>query len=283
MKKIKYDKIGYWSEIKLDIIKDYASAYTTIMAKQQNPSFTYIYIDAFAGAGQHISRKTGEFITGSPLNALNIERPFHEYHFVDLEDTKVAELEKLVGERKNAWVYHGDCNKILPGEILPRADYKKYFRALCILDPYGLHLDWKIIETAGKMESIEIFLNFPIMDINMNVLKHDQSKVVQGQIDRMNAYWGDDSWREVAYIESRQMAFPGFGEVPDEKASNQAIEAAFRQRLKSVARFKFVPEPMPMRNSNNVIVYYLYFASQKPVAGNIVADIFKKYSQRRAD
>lgn len=281
MKKLKYDKIGYWSEIKLDIIKDYASAYTTIMAKQQNPSFTYIYIDAFAGAGQHISRKTGEFITGSPLNALNIKRPFHEYYFIDLEEARVAELEKLVGEKGNVAVYHGDCNKILSQEILPRAPYKKYYRALCILDPYGLHLDWKIIETAGKMESVEIFLNFPIMDINRNVLKHDQSKVTKEQIDRMNAYWGDETWREVAYIRSGQMALPGFSEAPDEKASNEAIEVAFRQRLKSAAGFKYVPEPMPMRNSNNVIVYYLYFASQKPVARDIVTYIFRKYSKRR--
>jgi three-Cys-motif partner protein len=281
MKKLNYDKIGYWSEIKLDIIKDYASAYTTIMAKQQNPSFTYMYIDAFAGAGRHISRKTGEFIPGSPLNALYIKRPFHEYYFIDLEEARVAELENLVGGRKNVYVYHGDCNKILPEEILPRADYKKYYRALCILDPYGLHLNWKIIETAGKMESVEIFLNFPIMDINMNVLKHDQSKVKIEQIDRMNEYWGDESWREVAYIRSRQMTFPGFGEARNEKASNEAIEEAFRERLKSVAGFKYVPEPMPMRNSNNVIVYYLYFASQKPVARDIVKHIFKKYSKRR--
>jgi hypothetical protein len=49
------------------------------------------------------------------------------------------------------------------------------------------------------MKSIEIFLNFPVMDINMNVLKHDQSKVDQEQIDRMNAFWGDESWRDVAY------------------------------------------------------------------------------------
>lgn len=283
MKKLKYDKVGYWSEIKLDIIKDYASAYTTIMAKQKNPSFTYIYIDAFAGSGQHISRKTGEFIAGSPLNALNIKNPFHKYHFIDLEDAKVVELERLVGERENVWVYHGDCNKILPKEILPYVDYKKYCRALCILDPYGLHLDWKIIEMAGKMKSFEIFLNFPIMDINMNVLKHDQTKVTQDQLDRMNAYWGDESWREVAYVRSSQMALPGFGEARDDKASNKAIEAAFRQRLKSVAGFKFVPDPMPMRNSNNVILYYLYFVSQKPVARNIVTHIFKKYSTRRDD
>jgi len=283
MKKLKYDKIGYWSEVKLDIIKDYAAAYTTIMSAQQNPSFIYIYIDAFAGAGRHISKKTSEFVPGSPLNAINIKNPFHEYHFIDLEDTKLAELERLSGERENVFIYPGDCNVILPKKVLPRADFSKYKRALCILDPYGLHLNWEIIETAGRMKSVEIFLNFPVMDINMNVLKHDQSRVDPEQIERLNDCWGDESWREVAYSKPRQQLLPGFGEAPDEKTTNEALEAGFRRRLKEVAGFDYVPEPMPMRNSNNAIVYYLYFASQKPAAKNIVEDIFRKYSQRRED
>lgn len=35
-----------------------------------------------------------------------------------------------------------------------------------------------------------------------------------------------------------------------------------------------------MRNSNNAIVYYLYFASHRPVAEGIVRDIFAKYRER---
>ena len=30
--KLKFDTIGYWSEIKLDIIKDYAEAYSQILS-----------------------------------------------------------------------------------------------------------------------------------------------------------------------------------------------------------------------------------------------------------
>lgn len=279
MKKLKYDHIGYWSEIKLDIIKDYASTYTKILAAQRNPSFTYIYIDAFSGAGRHISKKSGEFVPGSPLNALNIQNPFHEYHFIDLNEMKVAELEGLSKERENVCLYLGDCNEILPRKIFPRADYHRFCRALCILDPYGLHLNWELIETAGKMNSIEIFLNFPVMDINMNVLKHDRDKVAPEQTERMNAFWGDESWKESLYTKSRQTCM--FGEDPDEKVTNENLEAAFRNRLKEVACFKYVPKPMPMRNSNNAIVYYLYFASQNETGKKIVEAIFKKYSDRR--
>jgi hypothetical protein len=66
----KYDEIGYWSEIKLDIIKEYAAAYSRILSSQESPNFYHIYVDAFAGAGVHISKRTGEFFPGSPFNAL---------------------------------------------------------------------------------------------------------------------------------------------------------------------------------------------------------------------
>jgi hypothetical protein len=61
------------------------------------------------------------------------------------------------------------------------------------------------------------------------------------------------------------------------KQGNKKIVAAFRERLKKVAGFPFVPEPLPMRNSTNAVVYYLFLASQKSVAEKIISDIFSKY------
>ena len=72
MKTIPFDEIGNWSEVKLDIINEYASAYSRILSAQTKLTFYHIYIDAFAGAGLHISKETGELIQGSPLNALQV-------------------------------------------------------------------------------------------------------------------------------------------------------------------------------------------------------------------
>src|SRR3990172_8723949 len=90
-------------------------------------------------------------------------------------------------------------------KVFPRAKYEAYRRALCLLDPYGLHLNWEIILTAGQMKSIEIFLNFPIADMNRNVLRHNIEEVDPKQIARMNAYWGDESWRDAAYDGKRNL------------------------------------------------------------------------------
>jgi len=61
---------------------------------------------------------------------------------------------------------------------------------------------------------------------------------------------------------------------------NDDIVAAFRERLKNVAGFRHVPEPVAMRNKMGAVVYYLFFASPKPVARDIVTFIFDKYRAR---
>lgn len=277
MEKLKFDEIGYWSEIKLDIIRDYAKAYSTILSARNNPSFYHIYIDAFAGAGIHKSKTKNEFVLGSPLNALNINPAFKEYHFIDLNKAKTDYLSSIIGEREDVNIYTEDCNEILLDKIFPKVKYKDYRRGLCILDPYGLHLDWRVIETAGKMKSIEIFLNFPVADMNRNVLWRNPVGIDEKDIERMSLLWGDDSWKKEVY--STQLDL--FGEEYKEKRyDNKDVAEAFRKRLINIAGFKQVPEPMPMRNSKGAIIYYLFFASQKPVAENIVRDIFNKYKNR---
>jgi hypothetical protein len=47
-----------------------------------------------------------------------------------------------------------------------------------------------------------------------------------------------------------------------------------------VAGFKRVPEPLPMRNSKGSIVYYLFFASQKDTAEEIVTYIFDNFGRQ---
>ena len=78
-------------------------------------------------------------------------------------------------------------------------------RALCLLDPYDLNPNWEVVETAGKMRSIEIFLNFMIMDANMNVLWKDPKSVAPDQANRMTKFWGDDSWRTAAYTTEQDL------------------------------------------------------------------------------
>lgn len=273
------EEVGYWSEIKLDIIREYAQAYSKIMSspKQKQHGLSHIYVDAFAGAGKHISKTTKDEIEGSPIIAANTIPSFTEYHFIDLNGKKVEYLRKLFADRGDVFIHEGNCNSILLKKVFPKLQFADYRRGLCLLDPYGLHLNWEIIHEAGRLKTIDMFLNFPVADMNRNVFWRNPNGVAQEDILRMNAFWGDDSWRNAAYKSERGL----FGPI-EEKTDNESVVAAFRDRLKKVAGFSNVPSPIPMRNKNKATVYYLFFASQKPVAGQIVSEIFDKYRNRGA-
>lgn len=275
MAEILFDEIGYWSEVKLDIVREYARAYSTILSKQEHPKLSHVYIDGFSGAGVHLAKRTGELVHGSPLNALNIDPPFREYSLIDLDGDKIEQLRELIGNRGDVHLEAGDCNQIMLERVFPRVRYEQYRRGLCSLDPYGLHLDWEVIAAAGKLKSIDLFLNFPIMDMNRNALWRNPERVPSDGLARMAAFWGDESWRQIAYRSEPTL----FGDEVV-KTENEDVARAFRKRLKDVAGFGHVAEPLPMRIRRGSVVYYLFFASQKPVAEKIVKGIFKKYRGR---
>lgn len=276
MSEANIDVVGYWTEIKLNILKDYSQAYANILSKHNYIKY-YAYIDGFAGAGLHISKTTGQEIEGSPSIALNLKPGFSHYHFIDLDGNRADQLRKLSEGRSDVTVYPGDCNTILLEKVFPQCRYEDYRRALCLLDPYKLNPDWNVVQKAGSMKSIEIFLNFMIMDANMNVFKHNRDKVTTAQTERMQAFWGDDSWQQAGYTTELGL----FGDM-EKKATNEAIVMAYRKRLKEVAGFKYVPEPLPMRNSNGAVVYYLLFASNNKTGDKIAKGVFNKYRNKGA-
>ena len=186
---------------------------------------------------------------------------------------KVEFLQRLTAGKDDVHIYEGDCNEVLIQQIFPTLQYESYRRALCLFDPYGLDLTWDVMFQAGQLGTVDMFLNFPVMDMNRNALWRNPDKVSPERALRMTRFWGDDSWKRVAYSTDRNL----FG-LP-EKEPNETIAEAFRERLMKVAGFKRVPAPLPMRNSR-AIVYYLFFASQVGVAEDIVNDIFTKHRGR---
>lgn len=269
---IALDEIGRWSRCKHAILRDYMVEYAKILARF--PSLKPVYVDAFCGAGVAISKESGEIVQGSPLLALEVKPPFHHYHFIDTDGQKTEQLRRLVGARLDVSVYSEDCNQALL-KILPTLSYEGRWRGVCFLDPYGLHLNWEVIQMAGRLKTTEIFLNFPIADMNRNVLRRDQSKTRADQAARMTAFWGDETWRDAAFS-NREMLF----EDLKEKATNEQLAEAFRERLQKVAGFKYVPKPVPMLNSTGATVYYLFFASQNQTGEKIASHILRELPRK---
>ena len=112
--------------------------------------------------------------------------------------------------------------------------------------------------------------------MNRNVFWKDPEGVDERDIMRMTRYWGDETWRDAAYTTEKSLF------AWQERTDNETVAEAFRVRLQDVAGFSFVPEPLPMRNNQGGVVYYLFFASHNPTGKKIVGDIFDKYRSRKA-
>jgi three-Cys-motif partner protein len=272
------DVIGPWTEVKLEILREYAAPYSRIVTRN---GFYHLYIDAYAAGGSHVSKDTGEVVAGSPLVALSTKPPFREYHFIDADRARVEQLRGHAGSRADVHVHHGDCNEISLRDVFPRVQWKDRRRALCLLDPYNIDLSWEVVVTAGRMKTIEVFVNFMVMDMNMNVLLRNPSKAQPGQIERMNRFWGDESWREVAYEVSPQGILFGEPEHVKVEKGNEKISEAYRKRLTTVAGFAYAPQPLRFVNRLKRTIYYLFFASPKATANKIVEEIFGKYRKKQ--
>jgi three-Cys-motif partner protein len=267
------DEIGPWSEIKLEILRKYAGPYSTILTKN---GLHHGYIDAFSGPGLHIRRAGGEEILGSPLVALGVQPPFDEYHFIDLDREKVDFLRGQVGDRPDVSFYKADSNHVMLESVLPRFSYAKRTRALCVLDPYKLTLDWKVVCAAGSSRAVEVFINFPVMQMNRNCKHEDVSKILPGELEAMDRFWGDRSWHSAMFRPSAQTSL--FGEEELDKTENRDLVNAYCTRLKEIAGFVFAADPLPMRNSRNAVLYYLIFAGPNKTGWKIVQEIYRKYA-----
>jgi three-Cys-motif partner protein len=267
------DEIGPWSEIKLDILRDYAAPYSRIL---KTNGFHHGYIDAFSGPGLHIRKAGGEEVLGSPLVALGVQPPFDEYHFIDLDREKVDFLKAQVGSRSDVTFYNADSNQVMLESILPRFSYAKRTRALCVLDPYALTLDWDVVQAAGGSQAVEVFINFPVMQMNRNCKYENISQILPGELEAMDRFWGDRSWHGAMFRPSAQTDL--FGAEGLDKTENRDLVNAYCKRLNEIAGFGFVANPLPMRNSRNAIVYYLIFAGPNKTGWKIVQDIYRKYA-----
>jgi len=208
--------------------------------------------------------------------ALEVQPPFDEYHFIDLDGEKMAFLKRQVGPHPNVRFYNGDSNQVMLESVLPRFSFTKRNRALCVLDPYKLTLDWRVVCAAGASRAIEVFINFPIMHMNRNCKHEDASRILPSELQAMDRFWGNRSWHGAMFRPSAQTNL--FNQEELEKSENQDLVNAYCQRLKEIAAFGFVAAPLAMRNSRNAVVYYLIFAGPNKTGWKIVQHIYRKHS-----
>ena len=279
---------GDWTEQKLECVRKYLHAYTTIMNKQH---FQYAYIDAFAGTGYRdmendedaeelmfpdlVAPEVVSFHDGSARNALEVEPPFMKYVFIEKNINRYAELEELKKEfllkaefsENIIECVHGDANEYL--KDLCRKNWKNH-RALVFLDPYGMQVDWKTIESIAQTQSIDLWILFPLGTVN-RLLKRN-GEIRSSLRERLDLFFGGPDWYEVFYQLAEQILF--FDEEQWQKIGDifTTIEQYFIERLQGIFN-GVAANPLLLRNSKNVPLYLLCFAAGNPKGAPIAVKI----------
>jgi three-Cys-motif partner protein len=286
---------GRWTDKKLELVHKYLRAYTIIFDRNPNAQKLHtIYLDAFAGTGYRNlpsaheenlllelgEEETQDFLKGSARIALEVEPPFKEYVFIENDPDYALELEHLRNEfipiRPNINIHNEKANPFLRA-WLQRINWRTT-RAVVFLDPYGMQVDWEILESIGKTKAIDLWLLFPL-GVAVNRLLTKSAPPPQKWADALTRIFGTDTWQQAFYPRKKQLTLFGEEEVQAKQASFETIGQFFLQRLQN-AFTAVAPNPFVLTNSKNNPLYWLYFASgnQKgaPTAVKIARDILEK-------
>ncbi len=225
-----------------------------------------------------ISKKDLKFQLSPAVEATRLKPGFFHHYLIDVDNDKAEELDRLLGPNDTVSVIPGDCNRVMLDKLIPLLDRYQPYRAMVLIDPYKMTVDWEVVRRLGQTGRVDMFLNFPVMHMNRSVLLRKGGTVSRQQMEVMDRWWGDRSWFAEVFGAGKQPDM--FGKFGFNKSDSNAVVRAYRKRLENVGGYKFVPQPVPMLNSNNAIIYWLFFASNNRVASNIATDIFNSYRRK---
>ena len=263
MRQAKPRPIHKWTALKLEHLDHYLQAYVKAASRARERH----YIDAFAGCGECVLIDNGFPVMGSPWRALYAIPSFTQYHFVEKKAGLAAHLRKTLSDRgfENAHAYLGDCNLVLPAEVLPRVPHD--VPSFAFLDPTGLQLHWKTIEKlAGHRTGLrmELLILYPYdMAINRLFGLALASDVLNNTLTR---FFGSDSW-ERQYRESVRA-----GEDPHRR--RERFLALYTSVIKGLG-YRYVEAYGPLYSGHRPL-YNVIFAGDHPIGAKIMNDVWGK-------
>jgi three-Cys-motif partner protein len=290
-KMVKHEFGGDWTEDKLTCLQKYLEAYRKIFSKNLRAQyFTTYYVDAFAGPGfrnsssdqnEDINLQLFEedeivdiqnYFKGSVIKALELAEPFHKYLFIDKNSEYIDSLKKIRNEHPNVadriQIENAEANEYLI-DWCSRMDWNKN-RAVVFLDPYGMQVDWRLIEALGKTRAVDMWLLFPLgVAVNRLLTRKRMPPAIWAS--RLTRTFGTDSWKDF-YTKGSQMTLFGDEPLYQKNVSLQGIEEFITHRLSEVFP-NVAKSPLKLMNSKNNPLYLLCFTSTKPVGVNIAEDI----------
>lgn len=294
-------EVGPWATEKLECLRKYLQAYTRVLSKRQFRG--YFYIDAFAGPGSLKVRREGnadlgqqvlldvaefaahdsdeaEYISGSPRVALEVEPRFTDYVFVELEPTRIQELQQLATEFASLARVHvrrEDCNTYLRHLLREMEGQWRNWRGVVLLDPFGMQVPWQTLSALGATGAVEVLINFPVGMAIQRLLKRS-GEFTAKEREKLDAYFGTGEWFDLLYRRHENL----FGHDSTEKVreAGDVLVHWYRARLKKA--FGYASSAREIQNTRGAPLYYLIFAGPNRTGLRIANNVLEQGARRVA-
>ncbi len=217
---------GDWTKIKIEILVEYAKAYLKIMKDRK--FYELMYFDGFAGSGSIINDKqTNVDVTiGAARRVIEISEPrsFDSYYFVEKDPKNYQLLEestKKAFPKKRIFATCADCNKkIIDLANFLRDPKNKNIRTLAYIDPCGMQVEWRSIETLRGLP-IDMWILVPT-GLGVNRLLKNNGQISDSWLGKLELFLGleRDEIKNHFYKKTETL-FPDIESIEKE---NNAIE-----------------------------------------------------------
>jgi len=257
------------TDFKLSLVEAYSRAFTTALRGK----FAQLwYIDAFAGTGERTERVPathfmGTLVTpekvirhrGSARIAIEIQPAFDKLVFVEKKPRAVRALHELREQHlgRDIEVIAGDANREIPKLIQP-VNWRQ-IRAVMFLDPYGMTVDWKTLESIAKTGAIDVWFLFSLSGLYRQAARRADGIDATKRAAITRAL-GTIDWENELYRPAR-----GFfsDSLPMERAVNiRGLEDWMHRRLEKI--FPAVLSPLALKGERGPQLFSLFFATANP-------------------
>jgi three-Cys-motif partner protein len=296
---------GPWSEVKLDAVMYYLSAYTVALRSQ---GFELWYFDGFAGTGnREADELRGGILSGQPIEqvvvtldgsarrALRLTPGFHGHLFVERDAERHAELLAVKAEFPGSAIrcVRGDANltlKIVANWIVKDRNR----RGVAFLDPFSTQVDFVTLQSLAATKQIDVWYLFNIGAVaRLLANRMSIADVNRVTLDRMLS----SRWRELYELPApsgQADIFDGEDAVYALPHTNDAIRTVTRPQILDWFRrilsdeFAYVSEPLPLitGKAGNTLSLFLAIGNDRPAAVNLArklaSDTIKKYAMKSA-
>lgn len=220
-----------------------------------------------------MERDAQTFLQGSAQIALQTRPRFNKYFFIEKEESRFNELQRLKDKfpevAEDIILVNADCNAYLQDLCLNRTWRSN--RAVLFLDPFGMQVEWQTIEAIAGTKAIDLWLLFPL-GVAVNRLLRRDGRIDETLRKKLDTLFGTTDWFDAFYQTETTPTLFGEEARLRKVVNLEQIGQYFVARLKRV--FAGVAEkPLPLYNSRNNPLYLLCFAAGNPRGADLAVKI----------